>query len=42
MFITLVPVLQLMHTNMKWMNLPTGEVIVAPQEDSLEGKLVFD
>ncbi len=27
---------------MKWMNLPTGEVIVAPQEDSLEGKLVCD
>jgi aminopeptidase len=27
---------------MKWMNLPTGEVIVAPREDSLEGKLVCD
>lgn len=27
---------------MKWMNLPTGEVIVAPLEDSLEGKLVCD
>ena len=27
---------------MKWMNLPTGEVIVAPVEDSLEGKLVCD
>jgi hypothetical protein len=27
---------------MKWMNLPTGEVIVAPFEDSLEGKLVCD
>ncbi|NLE05214.1 MAG: aminopeptidase [Crenarchaeota archaeon] len=27
---------------MKWMNLPTGEVIVAPIEDSLEGKLVCD
>jgi hypothetical protein len=27
---------------MKWMNLPTGEVIVAPQENSLEGKLVCD
>ena len=25
---------------MKWMNLPTGEVIVAPVENSLEGKLV--
>jgi leucyl aminopeptidase (aminopeptidase T) len=29
-------------TEMKWMNLPTGEVIVAPREDSLEGKLVCD
>jgi hypothetical protein len=29
-------------TLMKWMNLPTGEVIVAPVEDSLEGKLVCD
>jgi hypothetical protein len=28
--------------NMKWMNLPTGEVIVAPVEDSLEGTLVCD
>lgn len=27
---------------MKWMNLPTGEVIVAPVEDSLHGKLVCD
>jgi aminopeptidase len=27
---------------MKWMNLPTGEVIIAPVEDSLEGKLVCD
>jgi leucyl aminopeptidase (aminopeptidase T) len=27
---------------MKWMNLPTGEVIVAPIEDSLHGKLVCD
>ncbi len=27
---------------MKWMNLPTGEVIVAPVEDSLEGKFVCD
>jgi hypothetical protein len=27
---------------MKWMNLPTGEVYVAPVEDSLEGKLVCD
>jgi leucyl aminopeptidase (aminopeptidase T) len=27
---------------MKWMNLPTGEVTVAPVEDSLEGKLVCD
>jgi aminopeptidase len=26
----------------KWMNLPTGEVIVAPVEDSLKGKLVCD
>lgn len=26
----------------KWMNLPTGEVMVAPVEDSLEGKLVCD
>ncbi|UCE15353.1 MAG: aminopeptidase [Candidatus Bathyarchaeota archaeon] len=25
---------------MKWMNLPTGEVIVAPVEDSLEGTLI--
>jgi leucyl aminopeptidase (aminopeptidase T) len=29
-------------TTMKWMNLPTGEVIVAPVEDSLEGKIVCD
>ncbi|MEJ2241303.1 MAG: aminopeptidase [Candidatus Bathyarchaeota archaeon] len=28
--------------NMKWMNLPTGEVIVAPIEDSLNGKLLVD
>jgi leucyl aminopeptidase (aminopeptidase T) len=27
---------------MKWMNLPTGEVIVAPVEESLNGKLVCD
>ena len=27
---------------MKWMNLPTGEVIVAPVEDSLEGTLICD
>ena len=27
---------------MKWMNLPTGEIIVAPVEDSLNGKLVCD
>ena len=27
---------------MQWMNLPTGEVIVAPLENSLEGKLVCD
>lgn len=27
---------------MKWMNLPTGEVIVAPLESSLEGKLACD
>jgi len=27
---------------MKWMNLPTGEVIVAPVESSLEGKLMCD
>ncbi len=27
---------------MKWMNLPTGEVCVAPVEDSLEGKLICD
>jgi len=27
---------------MKWMNLPTGEVIVAPVEDSLEGTLTCD
>jgi len=28
--------------SIKWMNLPTGEVIVAPVEDSLNGKLVCD
>jgi aminopeptidase len=28
--------------SLKWMNLPTGEVTVAPIEDSLEGKLVCD
>ncbi len=28
--------------DVKWMNLPTGEVIVAPVEDSLEGLLVCD
>ncbi len=28
--------------SMKWMNLPTGEVLVAPIEDSLNGKLVCD
>jgi hypothetical protein len=28
--------------NLRWMNLPTGEVIVAPVEDSLEGRLVCD
>ncbi len=27
---------------MKWMNLPTGEVLVAPVEDSLNGELVCD
>lgn len=27
---------------MKWMNLPVGEVIVAPQEDSLNGTLVCE
>jgi leucyl aminopeptidase (aminopeptidase T) len=27
---------------MKWMNLPTGEVIVGPIEDSLNGKVVCD
>lgn len=27
---------------MKWMNLPTGEVLVAPVEDSLSGELVCD
>jgi aminopeptidase len=30
------------RTTNKWMNLPTGEVIVAPLEDSLEGELVCD
>jgi hypothetical protein len=29
-------------TSMKWMNLPTGEVCVAPVEDSLEGNIVCD
>lgn len=28
--------------SMKWMNLPTGEVIVAPVENSLNGRLVCD
>jgi len=28
--------------SMRWMNLPTGEVIVAPIENSLNGKLVCD
>jgi len=28
--------------SMKWMNLPTGEVIVAPVEDSLNGRLLCD
>jgi len=28
--------------DLKWMNLPTGEVMVAPTEDSLNGKLVCD
>ncbi len=27
---------------LKWMNLPTGEVIIAPVEESMEGKLVCD
>ncbi len=27
---------------MKWMNLPTGEVIVAPVEDSMNGRIVCD
>ncbi len=27
---------------MKWMNLPTGEVYIAPVEESMEGKLVCD
>jgi aminopeptidase len=27
---------------LKWMNMPTGEVIVAPVENSLEGRLVCD
>jgi leucyl aminopeptidase (aminopeptidase T) len=27
---------------MKWMNLPTGEVIVAPEENSMEGTLACD
>jgi leucyl aminopeptidase (aminopeptidase T) len=29
-------------TKMNWINLPTGEVIVAPNEDSLNGTLVCD
>lgn len=29
-------------TFMNWVNLPTGEVIVAPKEDSLNGRLVCD
>lgn len=33
---------QLDWKSMKWMNLPTGEVIVAPVENSLEGTLVCD
>ena len=33
---------KLNRKTMKWMNLPTGEVIVAPVEDSLNGKLVCD
>lgn len=33
---------QLDWKNMKWMNLPTGEVIVAPNENSLSGRLVCD
>ncbi|MCW4016452.1 MAG: aminopeptidase [Candidatus Bathyarchaeota archaeon] len=33
---------QLDWKTMKWMNLPTGEVIVAPVEDSLNGELVCD
>jgi len=28
--------------SLRWMNMPTGEVIVAPEENSLEGKLVCD
>jgi len=28
--------------DLKWMNLPTGEVLVGPVEDSLNGKLVCD
>ncbi len=28
--------------DMKWMNLPTGEVLVGPVENSMEGKLVCD
>lgn len=28
--------------NVKWMNLPTGEVLVGPVEDSMQGKLVCD
>jgi aminopeptidase len=28
--------------SIKWMNLPTGEVVVAPVEDSLNGRLVCD
>ena len=28
--------------NLNWMNMPTGEVTVAPVEDSLDGKLICD
>jgi leucyl aminopeptidase (aminopeptidase T) len=33
---------QLNWKTLKWMNLPVGEVIVAPEESSLEGTLVCD
>jgi aminopeptidase len=33
---------KLYRETMKWINLPTGEVYVAPVEDSLNGKLVCD